>query len=67
MAQSHNNVLTFFPPDWGMLRRSRCIQIFLLKYYAVYYMVLELLCCTVYLVVRVTTGAAFSNENNPVK
>ena len=20
---------TFFPPDWGMLRRSRCIQIFL--------------------------------------
>ena len=20
-----------FPPDWGMLRRSRCIQIFLLK------------------------------------
>ena len=21
--------LTFFPPDWGMLRRSRCIQIFL--------------------------------------
>ena len=23
------NVLTFFPPDWGMLRRSRCIQIFL--------------------------------------
>ena len=19
----------FFPPDWGMLRRSRCIQIFL--------------------------------------
>ena len=26
---SHLNVLTFFPPDWGMLRRSRCIQIFL--------------------------------------
>ena len=25
----HLNVLTFFPPDWGMLRRSRCIQIFL--------------------------------------
>ena len=23
------NVLTFFPPDWGMLRRSRCVQIFL--------------------------------------
>ena len=23
------NVLTFFPPDWGMLRRSRCFQIFL--------------------------------------
>ena len=20
----HLNVLTFFPPDWGMLRRSRC-------------------------------------------
>ena len=20
-----------FPPDWGMLRRSRCVQIFLLK------------------------------------
>ena len=28
---SHLNVLTFFPPDWGMLRRSRCIQIFLLN------------------------------------
>ena len=26
---SHLNILTFFPPDWGMLRRSRCIQIFL--------------------------------------
>ena len=26
---SHLNVLTFFTPDWGMLRRSRCIQIFL--------------------------------------
>ena len=26
---SHLNVLTFFPPAWGMLRRSRCIQIFL--------------------------------------
>ena len=26
---SHLNVLTFFPPDWGMLRSSRCIQIFL--------------------------------------
>ena len=25
------NVLTFFPPDWGMLRRSRCILIFLKK------------------------------------
>ena len=24
----NKNVLTFFPPDWGMLRRSRCIQIF---------------------------------------
>ena len=23
------NWQTFFPPDWGMLRRSRCIQIFL--------------------------------------
>ena len=23
------NVLTFLPPDWGMLRRSRCVQIFL--------------------------------------
>ena len=23
------NVLTFLPPDWGMLRRSRCAQIFL--------------------------------------
>ena len=30
---SHLNVLTFFPPDWGMLRRSRCIQIFLLKHF----------------------------------
>ena len=26
---SHLNVLTFSPPDWRMLRRSRCIQIFL--------------------------------------
>ena len=23
------NVLTFFPPDWGMLRRSSCVLIFL--------------------------------------
>ena len=23
------NVLTFFPPDWGMLRRSRRVLIFL--------------------------------------
>ena len=23
------SVLTFFPPDWGMLRRSRCVLIFL--------------------------------------
>ena len=28
---SHLNVLTFFPPDWGMLRRSRRVLIFLLK------------------------------------
>ena len=27
--RSHLNVLTCFPPGWGMLRRSRCIQIFL--------------------------------------
>ena len=26
---SHLNVLTFFPPDWGVLRRSRCVLIFL--------------------------------------
>ena len=26
---SHLNVLTFFPPDWGMLRKSRCVLIFL--------------------------------------
>ena len=25
----NNNIVTCFPPDWGMLRRSRCIQIFL--------------------------------------
>ena len=24
-----NGIRFFFPPDWGMLRRSRCIQIFL--------------------------------------
>ena len=24
----HLNVLTFFPSDWGMLRRSRCVLIF---------------------------------------
>ena len=29
--RSHLNVLTF-PPDWGMLRRSRCVHIFLQKY-----------------------------------
>ena len=23
------SLLTFFPPDWGMLRRFRCVQIFL--------------------------------------
>ena len=23
------NILTFFPPDWGMLRRSRCVLYFL--------------------------------------
>ena len=23
--------MTFFSPDWGMLRRSRCIQIFFFK------------------------------------
>ena len=28
LYQDHLNVLTFPPPDWGMLRRSRCIQIF---------------------------------------
>ena len=27
--RSHLSVLTFFPPDWGMLRRSRCGVIFL--------------------------------------
>ena len=26
---SHLNVLTVFPPDWGMLRRSRRVLIFL--------------------------------------
>ena len=26
---SHLNVLTFPPPDWGMLRRFRCVQAFL--------------------------------------
>ena len=25
----NNNTTTFFPPDWGMLRRSRCVLIFL--------------------------------------
>ena len=28
-VRNNNNVFTCFPPDWGMLRRSRCIQIFL--------------------------------------
>ena len=27
--RSHLNVLTFLPPDWGMLRRSRCVLILL--------------------------------------
>ena len=27
----HPNVLTLFPPVWGMLRRFRCVQTFLLK------------------------------------
>ena len=31
LIQKNTTVLTFFPPDWGMLRRSRCVQIFLLK------------------------------------
>ena len=26
---SHLNALNFFPPDWGVLRRSRCHNIFL--------------------------------------
>ena len=30
---SHLNVLTFFPHDWGMLRRSRCAQFFLSTIY----------------------------------
>ena len=25
---SHLNVLTFFPPDWGLLRRTRRVLIF---------------------------------------
>ena len=28
---SHLNVLTFPPPNWGMLRRSRCVLIFSLN------------------------------------
>ena len=28
---SHLNVLTFFPPVWGMPRRFRCVQTFLLN------------------------------------
>ena len=27
--RSHLNVLTFFPPDWGMLGMFRCVLIFL--------------------------------------
>ena len=27
--RSHLNFLTFFPHKWGMLRRSRCVLIFL--------------------------------------
>ena len=27
--RSNLNVLTFSPPNWGMLRRSRCVLIFL--------------------------------------
>ena len=26
--RSHLNVMTFFPSDWGMLRKSRCVLIF---------------------------------------
>ena len=29
VRNNNNNVLTFFPPDWGVLRRSRCVLIFL--------------------------------------
>ena len=29
--ESHLNVLIFFPPDWGMLRRSRCVQSYSFK------------------------------------
>ena len=31
--RSHLNVLTFFPPDWGMLRRSRCVLMLLISSY----------------------------------
>ena len=34
ICRIHLNVLTFFPPDWGMLRRFRCILIKI--YYLVY-------------------------------
>ena len=28
---SHLNVLTYFPPDWGVLRRFRCVQFYFLN------------------------------------
>ena len=28
-AECEKQQLTFFPPDWGLLRRSRCVLIFL--------------------------------------
>ena len=31
------NVLTFFPPDWGVLRRSRCVKIFFLNSWHVFF------------------------------
>ena len=40
-----DNVLTFFHPDWGMLRRSRCIQVFLLTYN----LYRERDCCTIHI------------------
>ena len=38
-----NKRFDIFPPDWGMPRRSRCVQIFLLKILLIQYIIVQLI------------------------